>query len=182
MKQIKSKLYRNQKLKLVTNNLYVYLIHLFHLFLNIMPGFMRVLFLRVVLKKCGKSVFIDHYVYIKFPWLVEIGDTVSINRGVEMYSDYFSKSIIKIGSGVRVAPNVKIHASGHELDSGEFLHSGDDVVIKDNVWIGAGAYILSGVVIGEGAVVAAGSVVTKNVRSKTVVGGVPAKVIRELMM
>ncbi|MDB4575811.1 sugar O-acetyltransferase [bacterium] len=180
MKRFDASLYTNQKLKLLANNVYVYVIHLVHLLLNVLPGFMRVLLLRPVLGRCGKNVYIDHNVYIKFPWLVEIGDTVSINRGVEVYSDYFSKSIVKIGSGVRIAPNVKIHASGHELDSGEFLHSGEDIVIKDNVWIGAGAYILQGVVIGDGAVVAAGSVVTKNVPSKTLVAGVPAKVIREL--
>jgi acetyltransferase-like isoleucine patch superfamily enzyme len=175
-----SKLYKNQRFKLFVNNIYVYMIHLIYLLLNILPGFLRVFVLRMVLKKCGSHVYIDHYVYIKFPWLVEIGDTVSINRGVEIYSDYFSSSIVKIGSGVRIAPNVKIHASGHELDSGEYLHTGGNIIIEDNVWIGAGAYILQGVVIGEGAVIAAGSVVTANVSSHVVVAGVPAKVIREL--
>ena len=181
MSGIDKKLYRGQKLKLLANNVYVYFAHLMYLFLNLLPGILRVLFLRLVLKKCGSHVYIDHNVYIKFPWLVELGDTVSINRGVEIYSDYFSKSIVKVGSGVRIAPNVKIHASGHELDSGEYLHTGAGITIDDNAWIGAGAYILQGVVVGEGAVVAAGSVVTKNVPKNTVVAGVPAKFVRELL-
>ena len=180
MSDIHGKLYKNQKLKLFANNMYVYIIHLFHLMLNILPGIFRVAILRLFLKRCGSHVYVDHNVYIKFPWLVEIGDTVSINRGVEIYSDFFSGSKVSIGSGVRIAPNVKLHASGHELDTGEFLHSGGDILIKDNVWLGAGAIVLQGVEIGEGAVVAAGSVVTKSVPSKSVVAGVPARVVRQL--
>lgn len=64
------------------------------------------------------------------------------------------------------------------------IHNGDDAVTKgdiiigDDVWIGTNAIILSGVKIGQGAVIAAGSVVTKNVPSYSIVGGVPAKVIK----
>lgn len=180
MKLLHKILYNNQKIKLMANSAYVYFIFLLHLFLNLMPSFLRVLVFRILLRRCGKNISIDHNVYIKFPWLVEIGDTVSINRGVEIYSDFFSKSIVKIGSGVRIAPNVRIHASGHELESGKFLHKGGVISIEDNVWIGAGAYILQGVSIGEGAVVAAGSVVTKDVAPRTIVGGVPAKFIKSL--
>jgi serine acetyltransferase len=52
------------------------------------------------------------------------------------------------------------------------------VVIEDNVWIGENACIMSGVHIGQGAVVAAGSVVNKDVPPYSIVGGVPAKVIK----
>ena len=54
------------------------------------------------------------------------------------------------------------------------------VNIKDHVWIGSGAIILPGVTIGEGAIVAAGAVVTKDVEEKTVVGGIPAKKIKDI--
>jgi acetyltransferase-like isoleucine patch superfamily enzyme len=54
------------------------------------------------------------------------------------------------------------------------------VVVHDHVWIGTGAIILPGVTIGRGAVVAAGAVVTRNVPPKTLVGGVPARVLREV--
>jgi len=58
------------------------------------------------------------------------------------------------------------------------LKKKDTVVIGNDVWIGTGAQILLGVKIGDGAIVAAGSVVTKDVPPYTVVGGVPAKVIK----
>jgi acetyltransferase-like isoleucine patch superfamily enzyme len=54
------------------------------------------------------------------------------------------------------------------------------VVIGDDVWIGANAVILPGVTIGRHCVVAAGAVVTKDVPDNTVVGGIPAKVLRTL--
>lgn len=175
-----SYLFKNQQAKLLANGMYIYFIYLLHVLLNFVPAFIRGWVFRLLLKKCGHHVTIDHNVYIKFPWLVEIGDTVSINRGVEIYSDFFSKSVVRIGNGVRLAPHVKIHASGHELESGSFFHKGEDINVGNNVWIGANAIILQGVTIGDGAVVAAGSVVTKDVEEKTVVAGVPAKMIKKL--
>lgn len=53
-----------------------------------------------------------------------------------------------------------------------------DVVVEEDVWIGANVILLSGVVVGRGATVAAGSVVTKDVPPYSIVGGVPAKVIK----
>ena len=56
---------------------------------------------------------------------------------------------------------------------------GHKIVIGNDVWIGAGALLLAGVRIGDGAIVAAGAVVTKDVEPYTIVGGVPAKVIKK---
>ena len=53
--------------------------------------------------------------------------------------------------------------------------------IGKNVWIGANATVLAGVTIGDGAVVAAGAVVRKDVEPNTIVGGVPAKVIKKIL-
>lgn len=54
------------------------------------------------------------------------------------------------------------------------------ILIKNNAWIGAGATILPGVTIGENAIVAAGAVVSQSVPSNTVVGGIPAKIIKAI--
>lgn len=55
------------------------------------------------------------------------------------------------------------------------------IVIEDDVWIGYNAIILGGVTIGTGAVIAAGAVVTENVEPYSIVGGVPAKLIKKRM-
>jgi acetyltransferase-like isoleucine patch superfamily enzyme len=53
------------------------------------------------------------------------------------------------------------------------------LTVGDNVWIGAGAKILDGVTVGEGVIVAAGAVVNRSFADKSIVGGVPAKLIGE---
>ncbi len=172
-------LYTNHRAKLFVNQCYTYFIHMVHGFLNIMPGPIRNLGFKLMLKRAGSAVYFDYNVYIKFPRLVTFGDRVSINRGVAFYPDYFSRSTITIGSDVRIAPGAQFHGSGHEWEDLAYAHKGAPIVVGDHVWIGANAIILSGVTIGDRSVVAAGSVVTNDVPPDTLVGGIPARVIKE---
>ncbi len=98
-----------------------------------------------------------------------------------------SASGIKIGSKVMLGPNVTILGGDHNIrvigkymfDVKTKLPENDlPVIIKDDVWIGASATILKGVKIGEGSVIAAGALVIKDVPPYSIVGGVPAKVIK----
>lgn len=86
---------------------------------------------------------------------------------------------IYIGDNVGIAHNTKIYTLGHDLNDPEFKTKGKPVHINDNAFIFSNAMIMPGVTIGEGAIVLAGSVVTKDVEPWTIVGGNPAKKIRD---
>ena len=92
---------------------------------------------------------------------------------------------VTIGSHVNLAQGITVTALNHNFSDpslriDEQGVSTKAVVIGDDVWIGANAVILPGVTIGSHVVVAAGAVVTKDVPANTLVGGVPAKVIKQL--
>lgn len=86
---------------------------------------------------------------------------------------------IYIGNNVGIAHNTKIYTLGHDLKDSKFRTKGASVHIEDNVFIFSNALIMPGVTIGEGAIVLAGSVVTKDVEPWTIVGGNPARKIRD---
>ncbi len=89
-----------------------------------------------------------------------------------------SKDYIVIGRGTTIGPGVAIYDHDHSYRSSGSPYQTKEIKIGENVWIGANAVILKGVHIGEGAIIAAGAVVTKDVESRTIVGGVPASVIK----
>jgi len=90
---------------------------------------------------------------------------------------------VSIGSHVNLAQGIVVTALNHNFnDCSLYIDQQGittrSVVIGDDVWIGANAVILPGVTIGSHSVIAAGAVVTKDVPDNTIVGGVPAKVIK----
>ncbi len=86
---------------------------------------------------------------------------------------------ITFGENVNVGSHVSIYTRQHDIDSPDFAEIGAPVVVGSYAWIASHSVILPGVTIGEGAVVAAGSVVPRDVPPYTLVGGNPARVIRE---
>ena len=74
---------------------------------------------------------------------------------------------------------VKIYTAGHNINSPKFEPNGKPVIIEDNAFIFSNAMIMPGVTIGNGAIVLAGSVVTKSVPPRKIVGGNPARVLRD---
>ncbi len=114
------------------------------------------------------------------PEKIRIGDHVYIGHGVALHG----VGGITIGDNVSFSPHVHIHTSNHRYEDGEAIPYDrvsylKPVRIESHCWIGANVLICPGVTIGEGAVVAMGSVVTKDVAPLTVVGGNPARPIKE---
>lgn len=135
---------------------------------------------------CGENVYfspVDSNFHYK---TIFIGNNVSIGNGADMVAT-LSKIIIK--DHVVFGPNVSIRGGDHRTDlTGYYIdevndsmkgpeHDGDVVFEGDN-WIGMNTTILKGVTIGKGCIVAAGAVVNKSTPDYSIVGGVPAKVIK----
>lgn len=122
----------------------------------------------------------------KFQEGVYIGDgtKVQIGQHVEINENVFIQGAT-IGDYVMIAPNVVLLNSIHKIDRTDIpiilqgKEHGLSPIIENDVWIGRNAIIMPGVRISKGAIVGAGAVVTKNVASYTVVGGIPAKLIRK---
>jgi len=106
---------------------------------------------------------------------VSIGKNTVINFGC--YLD--NRRGITIGNNVGIAHNTKIYTLGHDFDDQQFKTKGAAVTINDHVFIFSNAITMPGVTIGEGAIVLAGSVVTKDIEPWMIVGGNPARKIRE---
>lgn len=169
----------NLRRKRLLNGIYTWCIYLLHLILDLLPTPLRTLLWRPVLGKCGRGTVIDHRVYFKYPWLVNIGKDVSINHGAEFYPGMVEYAEIHVGNRVRIAPNARLHAAGHNPDHPTLAETAESIHIDDDVWIGAAAIILPGVRIGRGAIVAAGAVVSRDVAPMSIVAGVPARFIRQ---
>lgn len=126
---------------------------------------------------------IDISVNVFTPLHINYGKHTKIGKNVFINFDcvFLDLGGITIEDNVFIAPKVSLLSEGHPT-SIEDRHSliPKAIHIKKNAWIGASATILPGVTIGENAVVAAGAVVSKDVADNTVVGGIPAKFIKDI--
>lgn len=129
---------------------------------------------------CGDKFYAHTGVIMLYPNNITIGKHVSINRNTMLTA----KAHIHISDNVSIGPNVIINSGNHSFEKldvpiNQQGHSVSPITIEEDVWIGGGAIILAGVTIGKGSVVAAGAVVTKDIEPFSVVGGVPAKLIKK---
>jgi len=111
------------------------------------------------------------------------GITIGDRTGISARAYFAGQGGITIGSDVIMGPNVQIFSENHAYADTSLTIKEQGVVkqpvfIGDNCWIGAGSTILAGVTLGDGCVVAAGSVVTKSFPANSLIGGIPAKLIK----
>jgi acetyltransferase-like isoleucine patch superfamily enzyme len=107
---------------------------------------------------------------------LEIGNNVFINFG----SSLVAGNLIRIGDHCLIGTHVMVMDTDfHRVEDKSWDTSGLPIILEDRVWLGNRSMVLKGVTVGHDAVVAAGAVVTKDVPPKTVVAGVPARVVRE---
>ncbi|MCG2419600.1 acyltransferase [Aequorivita sp. F47161] len=111
---------------------------------------------------------------------ISFGDNVNINNGFSIIAE----RSITVDSNVLIGYNCQIADSDfHDLNVANRMETDPfpkEVIIGKNVFVGNNVTILKGVVIGENTVVANGSVVTKSFPKDVIIGGVPAKIIKEL--
>lgn len=140
---------------------------------------------KAAMKHCGKGVYIRPSCSdFKGLWNMSVGDYTSIPKGSLFYC---TEAELKIGKKVIFGPHPTIITGDHRIDVvGKYIMDSRDklpendlpVVIEDDVWTGANVTILKGVTIGRGSVVAAGAVVTKSCPPYSIIGGVPARVLK----
>lgn len=117
---------------------------------------------------------------------VDVGHGLSVgnNSAIGAYSYIGASGRISIGSNVMLGPRVTMSSENHVFQDRtktikEQGVTRRGIIIEDDCWIGSGVTLIDGITVGTGSVVAAGAVVTKDVPPFTVVGGIPAKVIKE---
>lgn len=140
---------------------------------------LRANFWRLFCKKMGKYVYVMHGCQLMSPAGIEIGKHVNISHDTTLSG----MGGLVIGNYVMIGPNCNILTANHGFSDWrkpmlvQPVKSGP-VSIGDDVWLGANVVVLPNVRIGKGAIVGANAVVTKDVEAYSIVGGVPAKLIR----
>lgn len=136
--------------------------------------FVRKLYLKLFIGHLGRNTFISRNVDIRKPKNIYIYDNIVINKKVLLDG---RGGILVIEDNVDIAQEANIWTLTHDKNSPTHAAIGFPVRIKSHSWVGARSTIMPGVVVGKGAIIAVNAVVTKNVDSKSIVGGIPAKVI-----
>jgi maltose O-acetyltransferase len=135
--------------------------------------------LRELLGRVGDGVNVEAPFYCDYGTNLELGDGTFVNFNCVI----LDCAHVVIGARVQFAPAVQIYTATHPVDPDERaagLEYALPITIENDAWLGGGAIVLPGVTVGAGAVVAAGAVVTRDVPSRTVVAGNPARVVRSV--
>ena len=132
---------------------------------------------RIIDSEIDKSTTVFVPFFTNFGKHIKLGKNVFINHACT----FLDLGGITIEDDVQIGPKVNLITENHPVDPSKRTYLDlKSILIKRNAWIGAGATILPGVTIGENSIVAAGALVNKDVPANKIVGGVPAKIIKEI--
>jgi len=113
--------------------------------------------------------------------VLTIGNNFTMNSNSQLGAS-FGK--IVIGNNCAIAPNCVLRASNHTFDNPDIPfreqgHTYGEIIIEDDVWISSNCVITANTKIGRSSIIGAGSVVTKDIKPYSIMGGVPARLIRK---
>jgi len=141
------------------------------------PAQVRELFERLTGNRVDESFWLLPPFYTDFGRNIRVGRNVFVNHACE----FMDRGGITIGDGVLIGPKVNLVTINHPLDPARRRSTYcAPIVIEDGAWLGAAVSVMPGVTIGRNAVVAANAVVTRDVAPNTVVGGIPAHLIKRM--
>lgn len=152
-----------------------------HKYNNLSPDMLdeRKKLIKEIIGKVSDNFHIEQPFYCDYGYNIEIGENFYSNHNLVI----LDPAKVKFGDNVFIGPNCGFYTAEHPLDAetrNKGLEYAKPIIVGDNVWIGGGVHVVAGVTIGNNVVIAAGAVVTKDIPDNCVVGGVPAKKIKNL--
>ena len=138
-------------------------------------NFWRIFLLKLFGAKIGEKSIVYPTAKIWAPWNLAIGKRVCIGPNTEIYNPL----LVRIGNKVTISQKSYICGGSHDTSKIILPFIAKQINIHDYVWICADSFVAMGITIGEGAIVGARSSVFKNVEPWSIVGGNPAKFIKE---
>ncbi len=139
----------------------------------------RTQLLKELLGSTGNAVFMEPNIRFDYGYNTHVGENFFANFDCTI----LDVCEVRFGDNCMLAPGVQIYTATHPLHPAE-RNSGKEyakpITIGNNVWIGGAAIINPGVTVGDNVVIASGAVVTKDVPDNVVVGGNPAKVLKQI--
>lgn len=139
----------------------------------------RYTILKELLGTMGESIGIEPSFQVDYGYNIHVGENFFANFNCV----FLDVCPIRFGKNAMLGPAVHILTPEHPLNPTERnsgYEFGRPITIGDNCWIGGNVTIIGGVTLGDNVVVAAGATVTKSFGDNVVIGGVPARVLREI--
>ncbi len=140
---------------------------------------LRTILLKELLGSTGENVYMEPNIRFDYGYNTHVGENFFANFDCTI----LDVCEVRFGDNCMLGPGVQIYTATHPLNPTE-RNSGKEygkpITIGNNVWIGGTAIVNPGVTIGNNVVIASGAVVTKDVPDNVVVGGNPARIIKEI--